>query len=220
MKTLAEFTKTTLIGGLLIILPIYIAVLLLTKTVKALLALLEPVTAQVPASVEFRQIVAILLLVAICFVVGLVVRTGPGLRAKNAFELAVLEKLPGYTFVRGLAKRLAGHSDERTLEPALVEIEDALVPALIVEELDDGSYTVLVPSAPTPMAGSIYILPRDRVHSVNIPFTTAMAVFSKWGTGAGEFVRAMKQGPDPLVHAQGQPGATHETTAVLISGKI
>ena len=34
---------------------------------------------------------------------------------------------------------------------------------MIVEELDDGSYTVLVPSAPTPMAGSIYILPRDRV---------------------------------------------------------
>ena len=58
MKTLAEFTKTTLIGGLLIILPIYIAVLLLAKTVKALLALLEPVTAQVPAGVEFRQIVA------------------------------------------------------------------------------------------------------------------------------------------------------------------
>ena len=29
MKTLAEFTKTTLIGGLLIILPVYIAVLLL-----------------------------------------------------------------------------------------------------------------------------------------------------------------------------------------------
>jgi uncharacterized membrane protein len=198
MKTLAEFTKTTLIGGLLIILPIYIAVLLLAKTIKALLALLEPVTAQVPAGVEFRQIVAILLLVAICFVVGLVVRTGPGLRAKNAFELAVLEKLPGYTFVRGLAKRLAGHSDERTLEPALVEIENALVPALIVEELDDGSYTVLIPSAPTPMAGSIYILPRDRVHPVNIPFTTAMAVFSKWGTGAGEFVKAMERKPDLL----------------------
>jgi hypothetical protein len=69
------------------------------------------------------------------------------------------------------------------------------------------------------MAGSIYILPRDRVHPVNIPFTTAMAVFSKWGTGAGEFVRAMKQ-QDLLVQAQGQPGTTHETTAVLISGKV
>ena len=73
-----------------------------------------------------------------------------------------------------------------------MELEDALVPALIVEELEDGSYTVLVPSAPTPMAGSVYILPRDRVHPVDIPFTQAIGVFSKWGTGAGEFVRAMR----------------------------
>jgi hypothetical protein len=80
---------------------------------------------------------------------------------------------------------------DRLLEPALVEIEDALVPALIVEKLEDGWYTILVPSAPTPMAGSIYILPPDRVHPVDIPFTTAIGVFSKWGTGAGEFVRAM-----------------------------
>ena len=140
MKTLAEFTRTTLIGGLLIILPIYVAVLLLAKTVKGLLGLLQPVAERVPASVEFRQIVAILLLVCVCFVVGLIVRTGPGLRAKNACERAVLERLPGYTFLRGLAKRLAGTSEEQTLQPALVELEAALVPALIVEELDDGSY--------------------------------------------------------------------------------
>ena len=159
MKTLAEFTRTTLIGGLLIILPIYIAVLLLAKTIKGLLGLLQPVAERVPASVEFRQIVAIVLLVCVCFLVGLIVRTGPGLRAKNACERAVLERLPGYTFLRGLAKRLAGQSEEQTLQPALVELEDALVPALIVEELEDGSYTVLVPSAPTPMAGSVYILP-------------------------------------------------------------
>ena len=46
------------------------------------------------------------------------------------------------------------------------------------------------------MAGSIYILPRDRVHPVDIPLTKAIkaiGVFSKWGTGAGEFVRAMQQ---------------------------
>ena len=193
MKTLAEFTKTTLIGGVLIILPIYVAILLLLKAVKGLLALLTPVTEQLPAAVQFRQIAAILVLVFICFVIGLLVRTSPGLRAKNAFEHAVLEKLPGYTFLRGFASRLAGRGEERTLQPALVEIEDALVPALVVEELEDGSYTVLVPSAPTPMAGSIYILPRDRVHLVDIPLTKAIGVFSKWGTGAGEFVRAMQK---------------------------
>lgn len=193
MKTLARFIKTTLIGGVLVIVPIYIAVLLLAKTVKGMLSLLAPVTAQIPAGVQFRQIVAILFLVAICFIVGLIVRTGPGLRAKNAIERAVLGRLPGYTFLRGLTRRLTGQEEEHTLEPALVEIEDALVPALIVEELEDGSYTVLVPSAPTPMAGSLYILPRDRVHPVDIPLAKAIGVFSKWGTGAGEFVRAMQQ---------------------------
>src|SRR3954469_12381001 len=195
MKTLAEFSRTTLIGGLLIILPVYIAVLLLAKTIKGLLGLLQPVAERVPAPVEFRQIVAIVLLVCVCFLVGLVVRTGPGLRAKNACERAVLERLPGYTFLRGLAKRLAGQSEEQTLQPALVELEDALVPALIVEELEDGSVTVLVPSAPTPMAGSVYILPANRVHPVDIPFTQAIGVFSKWGTGAGAFVHAMRDRP-------------------------
>ena len=192
MRALAEFTKTTLIGGLLVILPVYVCVLLLAKAVKGLLDLLSPVAGSLPAAVEFRQAAAIILLVVLCFIVGLVVRTRPGLRAKNAFEQAVLEKLPGYTFFRGLAKRLSGRSEEHKLQPALVEIEEALVPALIVEKLEDGSYTVLVPSAPTPMAGSIYILPPERVHPVDIPFTTAIGVFSKWGTGAGEFVRAMK----------------------------
>ena len=191
MRALAEFTKTTLIGGVLIILPIYVAVLLVLKAIASLLNMLDPVAGSLPAAVEFKRPAAIILLVAICFIVGLVVRTGPGLRAKNAFEHAVLERVPGYTFFRGLAKRLTGSSEEQKLQPALVEIEEALVPALIVEALEDGSYTVLVPSAPTPMAGSIYILAHDRVHPVDIPLTTAIGVFSKWGTGAGEFVRAM-----------------------------
>ena len=156
------------------------------------MALVKPITAGIPAAVEFRQLVAILVLVSICSITGLVVRTGPGLRAKNAFEEAVLSKLPGYALLRGLAGRLAGRADEPTFAPALVEIEEALVPALIIEELEDGLYTVLVPSVPTPMAGALYILSRERVHPVDVSFTKALKVFTKWGTGAGEFVRAMQ----------------------------
>jgi uncharacterized membrane protein len=165
------------------------------KAAKGLLGLLEPVSSRIPAE-QFRGITtAILLLVVICFVLGIIVRTGPGLRAKNAVEQAVFEKMPGYTFLRGLTKRLTGSSEGQTLQPAQVEIEEALVPAYIVDELEDGSYTVLVPPAPTLMAGSIYILPRERVHPVAISSTTAIGVFSKWGTGAGEFLRAMKTTP-------------------------
>ena len=192
MKALAEFAKTTLIGGILIILPIYVSLLLLAKAAKGLLALLSPITAAIPASVESREIMAVLVLAAVCFVAGAIARTGPGLRAKKAFERAVLERLPGYALLRGLAARFTGQGDGLTFAPALVEIEEALVPALIIEELEDGSYTVLVPSVPTPMAGQLYILPRERVHRVDVPLTTALKVFSKWGTGSGEFVRAMQ----------------------------
>lgn len=191
MKALVELTKATLIGGLLVVLPVYLSILLLAKTLTGILALLSPVTAAIPAGVQFRQVIAILIVLALCFVAGIVVRTGPGLRAKKALERSVLEKIPGYALVRGLAERVSGDERESAFRPALVELEEALAPGFIIEELDDGRYTVLVPSVPTPAAGSLFILPRERVHPVNVPFTQAVKVISKWGMGAGELARGV-----------------------------
>lgn len=191
IKSLAEFTKTTLIGGLLIVLPLYLSILLLAKTIKGLLALIAPVTAQLPPTMELRQVVGILLVLLVCFVAGLLVRTGPGLRAKNAIERNLLERIPGYALIRGLAARVAGRQEDETFAVALVEIEEALVPAFIVEEHDDGAYTVFVPSVPTPAAGTVYILPPERVHLVDIPFAKAASVISKWGAGARDLRAAI-----------------------------
>jgi len=194
MKGLAELIKTTLIGGLLVVLPIYLSVLLLAKTVGGLLSLLSPITAAIPADARFRQVIAIFIMVAVCLVVGLLVRTGLGQRVKNAFERSVLEKIPGYTLLRGLTKRVSGDQSDVAFRPALVELEDALSPAFIIEELEDGRYTVLVPSVPTPAAGALFILPRERVHPVDVPFTQAVKVISKWGVGAGAMARGVSVG--------------------------
>jgi uncharacterized membrane protein len=191
MKGLAELTKTTLIGGVLIVLPIYLSILMVAKTLSIIVALLAPVTATIPAGAQFRQLIAVLIVLAVCFVAGIVVRTGAGLRAKSALERSVLEKIPGYELVRGLTARVSGDEREGAFRPALVEIEDALSPGFIIEELDDGRYTVLVPSVPTPAAGALFILPRERVHPVDVPFTQAVKVISKWGAGAGELARGV-----------------------------
>ena len=191
MKGLAELTKTTLIGGVLIVLPIYLSVLLLAKTLSAIVTLLSPVTAAIPAGVQFRQVIAVLIVLAVCFVAGIVVRTGPGLRAKYALERSVLEKIPGYSLVRGLAHRVSGEEGEGAFRPAIVEIEDAIAPAFIIEELNDGRYTVLIPSVPTPAAGSLLIMQRERVHPLDVPFTQAVKVISKWGAGAGELANGV-----------------------------
>ena len=64
MRTLMEFTKTTFLVGFLIILPVYISILLLAKAVGGVLTLLNPITDQIPATVEFRQVLAALALIA------------------------------------------------------------------------------------------------------------------------------------------------------------
>lgn len=145
MRGLAEFTKTTIVGGVLIVLPLWFSILLLAKAASGLFALLAPVTSQLPPEMHFRRVVAILIVVAVCFVAGIVVRTRLGLRAKNALDRYLLERIPGYTMLRGLTGRLTGAEEGATFAVALVEIEDALVPAFIVEEHPDGAYTVFVP---------------------------------------------------------------------------
>ena len=191
MKAIAEFTRTTLIGGLLVILPVYVSFILLAKTLGGVVALLSPITAAIPAGVQFREVLAILIVLAVCFLAGLLVRTRPGVRAKSALERALLEKVPGYSLMRGLAARVAGDERGAIFTPALVEIEEALSPGFIIEELEDGRYTVLVPSVPTPAAGSLFILPRERVHPLDVPFTSVVKVISKWGAGAGELARGV-----------------------------
>lgn len=192
MKALAEFTRTTLIGGILVLLPIYLAILLLLKGLSAVMALVAPVTAQVPAGAEFRQLIAILIILAACFVAGLVVRTGPGGRGIERLQRRLLEKIPGYKLLRGVISRLGGDETSTAFEPALVELEEALVPALIVEELPDGQFVVLVPSVPTPVSGALYVLPAARVHRIGVPLTQLMKVYSKFGEGAGDLVAAMR----------------------------
>lgn len=189
---IAAFTRTTLIGGLLVVLPVYLSLLLVAKTIAGIFALLSPVTNALPPDLEFRRVAAILLLVALSFAAGLLARTAPGRWARSSVERTLFERIPGYSLLRGIVGRAAGEEGGEAFRPALVEIEEALVPAFVIEELEDGQYAVFVPSVPTPAAGSIYLMPRARVHLVDVPFTQAVRVISRWGAGSGELLKAMR----------------------------
>ena len=193
MRSIAEFAKTTLVGGVLVLLPIYLSVLLLLKAISGLMGLVSPITQGLPEALPFREVIAILVLIGACFICGIAVRTGPGLRAKNAIERSVLEKIPGYALIRGLAGKIVGGSDEQSFTVVLAEIEDALVPAFLIEDCGDGQCAIFVPSVPTPAAGAIYIIPNERVHRVDVPFTQAVSVISKWGSGSKALLAAMKR---------------------------
>ena len=197
MKFAREFLGNVLVGGVLIVLPIYLAVLVLLKGMQSVVGLVRPLAALLPESWPAENLLALALVLVVCFFVGIGVRTRWGRRLRERMEKSLFERLPGYGLLRSLTQRLAGDSEESAWEPALVELEDALVPAFIIEELDDGRFTVFVPSVPTPFAGAVYVLSRERVHVVDVPFTQAVRSVSRWGSGSREMVAAMRKGPTP-----------------------
>jgi uncharacterized membrane protein len=192
MKFAREFLVSTVVGGLFVVVPVYLAVLLLLKGMKSVAGLVRPFAALLPAGLPAENLFAMILVVVLCFVVGLAVRTRAGRAAREGMEKLFFERLPGYGLLRGLTQRLAGDGVDTPWAPALVEIEDALVPGFIIEDLPDGRVTVFVPSVPTPLAGAVYIIARERVHALDIPFTEAIKSISRWGSGSKDLVAAMR----------------------------
>jgi len=192
MKKFGEFVVSAFLGGLLVIVPIYLAVLLLLKAMQSAVAFVRPLAMLLPAWLPAEHILSLLLVLIVCFLIGVAGRTPAGRAIRERIEKSLFERLPGYALFRSLTQRLAGRDEENVWKPALAEIEEALVPAFIIEELADGRFTVFVPSVPTPFAGAVYVLSRDRVHPLDIPFTQAITSVSRWGAGAKDLVAAMK----------------------------
>jgi uncharacterized membrane protein len=108
-------------------------------------------------------------------------------------EKSLFHKIPGYATFRNLTRQMAGVTGQNVWKPALVEMEDGLVLAFIVEEFGDGRYTIFVPSIPTPFAGSVFVFDKSRVHPVDVPFSDAVRTVSQWGAGTTALVAAMER---------------------------
>jgi len=192
MKKLGEFMVSAFVGGLLVVVPIYLAVLLLLKLMQSVVAFVRPFAMLLPEWFPAEHVLSLFFVLIVCFLIGVAVRTPAGRAIRERIEKSLFEKVPGYALFRSLTQRMAGKDEESVWKPALAEIEEALVPAFIIEELEDGRFTVFVPSVPTPFAGAVYILSRERVHPLDIPFTQAIKSVSRWGSGSKELVAAMK----------------------------
>lgn len=193
MRWLRDFVVKTLVAGLIVVVPIYLAALLLLEAMHSVTLVVRPLAGLLPKWLPAEQVLSLLLVLAVCFLVGLAVRTRPGRAARERIE-KLLARIPGYSLLRTLSRRLAGDNRE-AWQPALADIEDALVPAFIVEELADGRRTVFVPSSPTPLMGAVYVLAPERVHPLDVPLTQAIKVVTQWGSGAKDLVVALGREP-------------------------
>lgn len=192
MKRTFPFLKTTLMGGLLVLLPLWLLALLIAKALGLIKSVAAPIVAQLPAQLHHPTLIAVLLLLAVCFLTGLVMRTAIGQRGAGAIESHFLNRIPGYTSIKGLTNRFAGQSGEKAFAVCLADIDDTWVPAFVVEETDDEYCTIFVPSTPTPASGDIHIILKERIRILDVPLTQALGCVTRYGAGSGKLIKAMR----------------------------
>lgn len=196
MKGIAEFLRTTVVGGFFVALPTALVVFLIAETVSLLGGVLEPLVAQLPierlGGVELATLAALVLALAFCFAMGLVVRTGVGSRVNAWLEQVILGRLPGYELLRTLTRRLAGTEATARFAVALARLHDGGAQAFvfIVEQHENGDYTVFLPAAPTPTLGFVYYVREQDVQRLDVPMARAVNCIMQWGVGSRDLISA------------------------------
>ena len=185
--------KTALLTGLLIVLPAWLALLLLLKVLAKLAVMVKPIASKLPDTINHPQLVAVVVFLLVCLLVGLLVHTTAGLAIGKSLTDNILNRIPGYQALSNITRQFSSVESNDNFKPALIDVEDGcLTPAFLIENHEDGQITVFTPSVPTPMAGAIFIMPSDRVHPIDVPVATMMKCISKWGEGTSELLASLK----------------------------
>ncbi|HYP85168.1 DUF502 domain-containing protein [Variovorax sp.] len=192
MKAIWNFLINTLIGGLLVLLPAYLAILLIVKGMMGLVEVAKPLVKVLPIDTDHHAIAALLLIILASFIVGLAVRTWPGRPLGRWLDKGLLDRIPGYTFLRSLLGRTFG-DETAEFRVAFIEFDDNTAIGFVVEQHEDGNYTVFMPSSPTPFSGTVLLMPAQRVHFVDVPFMQAFSSMAKWGTGVRSLAQVLDQ---------------------------
>lgn len=182
----------TVARGILFLVPIALLLILLVQTVKLVAGVLNPVARLVPTETlvgaAVVDVLAILVIAALCFVVGVLARTASVAAAGDRLERVLLRRIPGFTLVKSMTEGMIGIDTGSEVKVAVAWIEDSWVLAFVMERHGNGLSTVFVPSAPTPAAGAIYYLPEDRVRLLDVPVSAAIACITTLGVGSRQLL--------------------------------
>ena len=163
--------KTTLIGGVLFLVPIIILVAILEHALKIMRLVSTPLARWFPvdsvAGIATADIVATLAIVVVCFLAGLMAKSEAAARAVRKLESAYLSVIPGYALIKSMTAGLGGGDDAADgLTPVLVRFDDYQQVAFEVERIHDGQVVVYLPGAPSPWSGSILVVEEARVQRI------------------------------------------------------
>ncbi len=188
------FLKTTLLGAVLVVVPIGIIGFSLWQVVRLVKALLLPVLDWLDFGsvvTEVSMIIgALLFVVLLCYLTGVAVRTRWGKRVRNWFESSILEKIPGYSMIRTLVHQYLGDEEERKFRPVLIDQHGsgALTIGFEIEDLGEGLVAVFLPSVPAVTLGRVEVVPAERVTPIKASMHDTIEALTMFGVGVSNLL--------------------------------
>jgi uncharacterized membrane protein len=186
--------KTTILGALLVVVPVGIVGFALWQIYALAKGMLGPVFAQLPFDDSTLRVLvivaAILVLVLVCWVTGALVRTRWGRKLREWVECMLFERIPGYRMVRSLVHQYLGQADERKFQPVMVDLygTGTKMIGLEIEKLGDGTVAVFFPSVPAVTLGQVQIVPQERVTDIPASLQATVEVLTMFGEGASALI--------------------------------
>jgi uncharacterized membrane protein len=184
-----SFIRTSLLGGVIVLLPITILGFAFTWLLNLIRRIIQPLTDVVMERGQMQEFVATLialgLIVGFCFVVGVIVRTQVGRFIHEQMEKRFFRVAPGYNLVKETVMQFLGNRKSPFGSVAMVRLfgTPTLVTAFITDEHENGWCTVFVPTGPNPTSGLIYHVPGENVFRVDHPVEDVMRSIISCGAG-------------------------------------
>lgn len=190
MKTIKDFVITTILGGIVVVLPVLITAFFLKWLFAIITGLIHPLTQILVERSNLQRfladIVVIIAMIIVCFFIGLSIKTRLGKFFFKLIEQKILKIAPGYSLFKETIKQFLGQRRKPFYSVALVRIFETpvLLTAFVTDEHEDGSYTVFVPSGLNPTSGVIYHLDKQRVFLLDVSVEDTMRSVISCGAGS------------------------------------
>lgn len=198
MDRIKAFIKTSVLGGLAVVLPAVFLFLIFRWLFNWITDIIQPLTNLVLAKGQFHEIVADILVFAIiltiCFLLGVVVKTKVGQFIHENLENRILQLAPGYPTIKSVVMQFIGKNKSPFSSVALVQVfgDETLMTAFITDTHDNSRYTVFVPTGPNPTTGLIFHLPQKYVHPIKVSVEETMRSVISCGAGSANLLDAFE----------------------------
>jgi uncharacterized membrane protein len=191
MKIIVQSIKTTLIGGVIFLVPLAVVAAIAGKVFQVISKVAVVISEILPfkaiAGIAAENLVALVLIVILCFIAGHLARRHLGKKISTSVESKLLALVPRYAFIKSMTTAISGTEGDNLLKPVWVKFDDYSQIAFEVTRDDKEMVTIYLPGAPDPWSGSSVHVDPERVEVMDAVFSEVIKSLRKVGIDTDKY---------------------------------